>query len=112
MRERIPKRFDSLSSDTAIAARLNERDGRHQWHLNMTLVEKFGDSEERGFGVKRIENSLDQQHIGAAVDQAARLFVVGVHQFVKSHAARRRAVDIRRDRTGSIRGTDGARYEA
>ena len=32
---------------------------------------KLLDGEQRGLGVERVENGLDQQQVGAAVDQAA-----------------------------------------
>ena len=41
------------------------------------------DGADRRLGVERVEDGLDQQHVDAAVDQAAHLFSVGGAQLVE-----------------------------
>ncbi len=36
--------------------------------VNLSIFEKLGDGKEGRFGIQGIENGLDQQNIGAAVD--------------------------------------------
>ena len=48
------------------------------------LGEHLVDREDRRLGVQRVEDRLDQEEVGAAVDQAAHLLAIGVD------AARRR----------------------
>ena len=57
---------------------------------------------KRRFGVQRVEDRLDQQEIGAAFDEAARLLVVDLAQFVERDAARRGAIDVLRHRGGAV----------
>ena len=47
-------------------------------------LEQLVDREQRRLGVERVEDRLDQQQVGAAVEQAVGLLAVGVD------AARRR----------------------
>ena len=104
----IPKGFDGLPGDAAVAARLNECHRRHQRQLYLALVEKLQDRKERRLRIERVENGLDQQQVGAAIDQAARLVIVGLNQFVIGHAARRRTMHVGGDRAGPVSRTDGA----
>ena len=108
----IPKCFDGLAGDAAIAAGLDEGHRGHERQRDIPIVEKFGDGKERRLGVERVEDGFDEQDVGAAVDQAARLLVIGVDQLFEGHAAARRAVDIRGDRTGPIGRPDGAGNKA
>ena len=59
-------------------------------------------AKERGLGVERVENRFEQQQVGAAFDQAARLLVVDFAQFVEGDAARGGAVHILRHRGGAV----------
>ena len=102
MENGVPERFDRLPRHAAIAARLNESDRGHERDVDFPLVEQFGDGEKSGFGVERVENRLDQKKIGAAIDQAARLLVVGIDQLLIRNPARRRAVHVGGDRTSPI----------
>ena len=45
--------------------------------LHAALVEGLLDGEDRRLGVQRVEDGLDQDEVGAAVDQAADLLGVG-----------------------------------
>jgi hypothetical protein len=41
------------------------------------------DSEDRGFGVQRVEDRLDEQEVNAAVEKALRRLFVGIAELVK-----------------------------
>ena len=57
---------------------------------------------DRGLGVERVEDGLDQQDVGAAFDQSARLLAIGDAQFVEGDGAEAGIADIRRDRRGAV----------
>ena len=52
--------------------------------LDAALVHHFGDGEDRGLGVERVEDGLDQEGVDAAVDQAAHLLAIGDAQLVEA----------------------------
>jgi hypothetical protein len=54
-----------------------------------------------GFSVERIENSFDQNNIGAAVNQTIQRFQIVFNQQIKGHVARAGVVYIGRDRAGA-----------
>jgi hypothetical protein len=70
------------------------------------------DGEDRGLGVEGVEDRLDQQQVGAAVDQAVGGCSVGRDQLVEGDVARARVVDVRRDRGGAVGGAERAGDEA
>jgi hypothetical protein len=45
--------------------------GDHQRHAGPRLSNSLFDGEQRRLGVERVEDGLDQQQVGAAVEQAA-----------------------------------------
>jgi hypothetical protein len=49
---------------------------------------------QRGLGVERVEDGLDHEGVGAAVDQALDGFAVGVAQLVEAGVAEARIVDV------------------
>ena len=51
---------------------------------------RLRDREDRGLGVERVEDGLDQEEIGAAVEQAARLLGIGDAQIVEGDGAKAR----------------------
>ena len=62
----------------------------------------FRDGVDRGLGVERVEDGLDQQEIGAAVDQALDLLAIGRAQLVEGDGAEAGIGDVRRDRGGAV----------
>jgi len=66
------------------------------------VTEIISDGEERGFGIERVENRLDEQHIGAALEQPERLLAIGVHELDIGHAARAGIVRVARDGGGAV----------
>jgi hypothetical protein len=55
------------------------------------------DGEQRRLGVQRVEDGLDQQQVGAALDQAAAASC-NRHQLVEGDVAEAGVVHVRRDR--------------
>ena len=80
--------------------------------LDAALVENLGDGVERGLGVQRVEDGLDQEDVGAAVEQPARLLAIGFAQFVEGDGAEAGIGDVRRDRRGAVGRAEGAGDEA
>jgi hypothetical protein len=105
-----PERLERLRVERA--AGIEDGDGDHQRHAAAKLQERLLDGEERGLGVERVENRLDQQHVGAALDQAERLLTVGVDQFDVGDAARAGIVRVARDGGGTVGRTHRAGDEA
>jgi hypothetical protein len=61
----VPERLDGLRGDHRLAA---AADGRrdHEGQRDFVLGEDLLDGDERGLGVERVEDGLDQQQIDAA----------------------------------------------
>ena len=53
-------------------------------------LERLLDADERRLGVERVEDRLEQQEVGAAVDQPERLLGVGRAHLVEGRGAERR----------------------
>ena len=58
--------------------------------------------EDRRLGVQRVENGLDEDEVGAAVDEPSDLLAVGEAQFIEGHRAEAGIVDIRRKGRGAV----------
>ena len=67
--------------------------------------------EQGGFGVERVENRFHQQNVRAAVHEAAHLFIICIHEFVKRDGAVAGVVHIRRKRGGAVGGAHGTGHE-
>ena len=63
-------------------------------------------------GVERIEDRLDEDDLGPAVDEPPHLLGVSVAHLVEGHGAVARIVHVRRDRERAVRRADGAGHEA
>jgi hypothetical protein len=63
-------------------------------------------AQQRGLGVERVEDGLDHEDVGAAVDQALDGFAVGVAQLVEADVAEARIVHVRADRGGAAGGAE------
>ena len=69
VRHRIPERADGLAGQRAARA-VGDRAGDHHRQPGAVPLEIVVDGEQRGLGVERVEDGLDQQQIDAALDQA------------------------------------------
>ena len=56
--------------------------GDHQRQLYGIFVEYMFTGEHCCFGIQGVEDGLDQQQIGATLDQAANCFGIGLHQLI------------------------------
>ena len=71
--------------------------GDHQRSLQAHLVQHALHAEDSCLGVQRVEDSLDEQDVGPAIDQAARRLAVTIGQLVESDIAVGRVVDVGRE---------------
>ena len=104
---RIPERFRQLARQQA-AGFVGDGARDHHGHINAAFASDFGDGVERSLGVQRVEDGLDQQQVGAAVEQAIDLFAIGLAQIVKGDGAIAGIGYIRRDRRGAVGRTQRA----
>ena len=86
--------------------------GDDQRQLDAHLVEHGERGKAGRLGIQRVEDGLDQQHVGAALDQAARLLGVGLDQLVVADVAEARVVDVGRDGGGAVGRPHGAGDDA
>ncbi len=75
-------------------------------------VAGFGDRVDRRLGVERVENSLDQQQICAAVDQALDLLAVSLAQLVEGDGAEAGIAYVRRNRRRTVGRPERAGHKA
>ena len=89
------KRLNRLACQRATTA-VVERGRNHHWNIGAQTLLHVLDSIECGFGVERIETSLNQQHINAAIYQSFNLFGVGIGHCVEVGGAVFGMVDVGR----------------
>ncbi len=111
MRDRIPERFRRLAGEQAAGA-VGDGAGNHDRQIDAARGELVGNGEDRGLGIERVENGLDQKRIDAAVDQPAHLLGVSVAQLIEGDGAKAGIGHVRRDRGGAVGRTDGAGDDA
>ena len=73
--DRDVERVERLARQRAAAA-VGDRDRDHQRQPDALLLEHVLDRDDRRLGVERVEDGLEQEHVGAAVDEAAHLLLV------------------------------------
>ena len=105
--DREVERVERLARQRAPAA-IGDRHRDHQRHVDAERLLHFLDGDDRGLRVQRVEDRLEQQDVGAAVDQAADLVGVGRAHLVERHRAERRVVDVGRDRERAVGRADRA----
>ena len=76
------------------------------------LLEERFQREDRGLGVEGVEDRLDEQQVGTAVDQPPGLFQIGIPQLVEGDIARAGVVDVRGDGCRAGRGAERSGDEA
>ncbi len=102
---------DRLARERAAAA-VGDGDRDHHRHAGAAGFELLGHGNQGGLGGERVEDGLDEQHVGAAVEQAADLVAVGQAQVVERGGAEGRIVDLGRQRQRLVGRPDGAGHEA
>ena len=97
MTHRVPEGLDRLARQDA-AGGVGDGARNHQRQAITRLLEKGLDGEQRRLGVERVEHRFEQENVDTALGQRPRLLEVGVGQLVEGDVARRRVIDIGRDR--------------
>ncbi len=108
--DRIPEGFRRLARQHAAGA-VRDGAGDHHRHAQAPRVEQLLDGVDRRLGVERVEDGLQQQQVGAAVEQSARLLRIGDAQAVERGGAEAGIADVGRYRGGPVGRPDGARDE-
>ena len=98
---RIPERRRRLPRQQAAGA-VGDGAGDHHRQVDAALGAGFGNRVDRRLGVERVEDGLDQQQIGAAVDQAFDLLAISLAQLVEADGAEAGIAHVRRDRGGAV----------
>jgi hypothetical protein len=98
--QRVPESFGGLSGKRPPGG-IGDRSGNHHRPAPTDLFEVLFDGKQRGLGVQRVENGLDQHQVGAAFAESAHGFGVGGDQFVEAGIAVAGVVDVGRDRRGA-----------
>ena len=96
----IPEGLGSLAGKRATRG-VGDRARDHDRATFARVVEIPLDREQRHLGVQRIEYRLDQDQVGAALDEAVGGLVIRGDQLVPAHVAITRIVDVRRQRQGT-----------
>ena len=108
---RVPERLGGLAREgTARGVGDGARD--HDRQLDAVVLEHLLHGEDRRLGIEGVEDGLDQDQVGAALDQAAGGLDVVFHQQVEGDVAVAGVVDIRGDRAGPAGGAQHPGDEA
>ena len=91
---RVPERLGDLAGQRA-PGRVGDRARDDHRPAAPALLEEGLEREDRGLGVERVEDRLDEQQVGPAVDQARGLFGVRLDQLLEADVAEARVVDVR-----------------
>ena len=91
---------------------VRDRAGDHDRHAHAARFGLVEDGVDRGLGVERVEDRLDQEEVRAAVEQAAYLLGIGIAQLVERDGAEAGIGDIGRDRRRAVGRADRACDEA
>ena len=110
MTHRVPERGRGLAGQET-ARKIRDGAGDHQRNAHAARLRHLGDGADGGLGIKRVEDRLDQEKIGAAFDQAVDLLRIGDAQLIEGDGAEARIGDVGRDRGGAVGGADGAGHE-
>jgi hypothetical protein len=92
--------FNPIESGAACATEFQNASGvwpERSRHAYAARLHDFGDRENGGLGVERVEDGLDEQRIDAAVKEAVHLFGVSDAQLVEGDSAKAGIQNVRRD---------------
>jgi len=90
---RVPKRADGLRRDHRLAA-ATDGCGDHEREFDLSSAKNFLDRDERGLGVERIENRLDEQQVHPAGNERAHLAAIVGFALVEGDDAETRIIGI------------------
>ena len=103
----VPERLGHLAGQGASGG-VGDGAGDDHRPAPAVLLEQRLEGEDRRLGVEGVEDRLDEQQVGAAVDQAAGLLEVRRDELVVGDVAGARVVDVGRDRRGAVGRAEGA----
>ena len=109
--DRVPERFSGLSGQCA-ARGIGNGPGDHDRQFKADFFEHALHGENCGLGIEGVEDRLDQDQIGAALDQAVSGFGVVFHQLIEGHVAVTGVVHVWRQRAGAAGRAENAGNEA
>ena len=109
--DRIPECTWRLARQQTSRA-VGDRARDHHGHIKITLLAKLRDREDGGLGVERVEDSLDQQQVGTAVDQSPCLLAVSGTQLIEGNGAETGIGHVRRDRCRAVGRPQRSGHEA
>ncbi len=101
MTHRVPERFDRLPGKRS-PAQVGDGSRDHDGQACADVFEQRVDGEKRGLGVQGVEDRLDEDHVGAALDESAKRFGVGGAKPGEVDVAKARVVHVGRDGRGAI----------
>ena len=87
------ERVDHLARQRA-AAEIGDRHRDEDRQPRALFLEHVLDRDDAGLGVERVEDRLEQEEVGAAIDEATHLILVCGPGFVEGHPAERWIVDL------------------
>src|SRR6266545_6771328 len=102
------ERLERLSRQRA-AALVRDRKRDHQRQPKTLFREDVLDGDDPRLGVERVEDRLEQDEIGTAVDEAADLLFISLAQLVEPDGAKRGIVHVGGDRQRPVRRPDRPR---
>ena len=101
-----PESLTRLPGEGA-ARHVDDGAGDHDGHAEPDVLKVLVDGEKGGLGVEGVEDGLDEDNIGAAIDEAAELLLVGGHELLESDVAEGSILDLGGDGKRAVRGADG-----
>ncbi|MNS56080.1 hypothetical protein D3C72_889300 [compost metagenome] len=107
----VPEGFGGLARQGA-AGGVGDGAGNHDRQLEAQFLEHALHGEDRRLGVEGVEDGLDQDQVGAALDQAAGGLDVVFYQQIEGDVAVARVVDVGRQRAGAAGRAEHAGDEA
>ena len=93
----VPERLDGLARERP-PGRVDDRAGDDEREAHAELLLQAPDREDRGLGVEGVEDRLDEEDVGAALEQAGGRLAVGRLELLPRGVPRGRVVDVRRER--------------
>ena len=88
-----PERLDGLAAERP-AGRVDDRARQDERKAGAGGLVRALDAEDRGLAVERVEDRLDQEDVGAALDQTLGRFLVGGGELLERHVAGGGVVDV------------------
>ena len=86
---------DGLGTELGLGGAVGDGAGDHQRQALAARFKFLFAGENGSLGIERVKHRLDQDQIGATVEQAGQRFAIAVFQLVKADIAKRRVINIR-----------------